>query len=157
MFDNIGGKIKTLAQVICWIGIIASVVFGFVFMSPDESLILPGFIFMGIGSLISWISSFISYGLGQLIENTDKLVAVSKQLTKSSVLSQSMPQTNTKNHVQVEHQWRCTICGNMISDEVCPYCGNDIRTTTNKNSFCKACGVELKENQRFCHSCGQEI
>ncbi len=31
MFDHIGSKIKTFARVICWIGIVASIVCGIVF------------------------------------------------------------------------------------------------------------------------------
>ena len=30
MFTNIGGKIKALAKVVCWIGIILSVIFGII-------------------------------------------------------------------------------------------------------------------------------
>lgn len=73
MFDNIGGKIKSLAQVVCWIGIIASVICGFILIGTDEDLILLGLLIMVIGSLISWVSSFALYGFGQLIENTDEL------------------------------------------------------------------------------------
>ena len=74
MFDNIGRKIKTLAQVVCWIGIIGSVISGIVMMANDEDLAFLGFMIMVIGSLVSWVSSFTLYGFGQLIENTDQLV-----------------------------------------------------------------------------------
>ncbi len=72
MFNNIGGKIKTLASVITWIGIICSIVGGATmmgFLFP-----LPGLLIMIVGSLASWISSFLLYAFGQLVENTDKLV-----------------------------------------------------------------------------------
>lgn len=36
MFDNIGGKIKTLAKVICWIEIIASTATGIVLCCRGE-------------------------------------------------------------------------------------------------------------------------
>lgn len=78
MFGNIGGKIKTLAQVVTWIGIIGSVICGFVLMGIDEDLIFTGFIIALLGSLSSWVSSFVLYGFGQLIENTDKLVELAK-------------------------------------------------------------------------------
>ena len=55
MFDNIGGKIKTLAQVVCWIGIICAVIFGFLIMKNGGDSIFLGFIIMIIGSLISSI------------------------------------------------------------------------------------------------------
>ena len=69
MFDNIGGKIKTLAKVVCWIGIVASVILGLLSRNAITALL-----FIGIGSLGSWIGSFMTYGFGQLIENTDILV-----------------------------------------------------------------------------------
>jgi len=69
MFDNIGGKIKTLAKVVCWIGIIVSVILGLLSRNAITALL-----FIGIGSLGSWIGSFMTYGFGQLIENTDILV-----------------------------------------------------------------------------------
>lgn len=74
VFDNIGGKIKILAQVVCWIGIACSVISGFVIMASDEDMALLGLMIMIVGSLLSWVSSFTLYGFGQLIENTDKLV-----------------------------------------------------------------------------------
>lgn len=79
MFSNIGSKIKTLAQVITWIGIIGSVILGLVLMTTDEELISAGLMIALLGSLISWVSSFVLYGFGQLIENTDKLVELSKK------------------------------------------------------------------------------
>ena len=74
MFGNIGGKIKALAQVITWIGIIGSVIGGISVIAISEYLMLTGLLIMIIGSLISWVSSFVLYGFGHLIENTDKLV-----------------------------------------------------------------------------------
>ncbi len=79
MFGNIGGKIKSLAQVITWLGIIGCVIWGFVLMATDEDLISAGLMIASLGSLISWVSSFVLYGFGQLIENTDKLVELSKK------------------------------------------------------------------------------
>jgi len=74
VFDNIGGKIKTLAQVVCCIGIVCSVFVGIVMAVNGEDLAFSGFMIMVIGSLVSWVSSFTLYGFGQLIENTDQLV-----------------------------------------------------------------------------------
>lgn len=72
MFGNIGGKIKTLAKVLTWLGIISFVIWGFVCISDEEKVL--GLILMIGGSLSSWISSFLLYGFGQLIENSDKIV-----------------------------------------------------------------------------------
>lgn len=76
MFDNIGGKIKILAQVLCWIGIIASVSFGFVFVVEGYYTAFGAILMMVLGSLGSWIGSFVLYGFGQLVENSDILVDI---------------------------------------------------------------------------------
>ncbi len=76
--DSIGSKIKALAQVLTWVGILCSVILGIILMATDESLIFSGLIIAILGSLSSWVSSFVLYGFGQLIENTDKLVELSK-------------------------------------------------------------------------------
>ena len=62
-----------------WVGIIAFVIMGFVLMATDDDLVLTGFIVAILGALSSWVSSFVLYGFGQLIENTDKLVELSKK------------------------------------------------------------------------------
>lgn len=79
LFDNIGSKIKTLAQVLTWVGIIISVIWGIVIMATDEDLIFAGLMIAVFGSLGSWISSFALYGFGQLIENTDNIVKILKK------------------------------------------------------------------------------
>ena len=76
MFGNIGSKIKTLTQINAWIGIIISVILGISIMGTDEDLIFIGILTMGLGSLLSWISSFIFFGFGQLIENSDTLIKI---------------------------------------------------------------------------------
>ena len=82
MFNNIGGKIKALAKVICWIGIIASVIGGIGMMIADEDMILYGLFTAVGGALISWIGSFFTYGFGELIDNTSKLAAHAEKTEK---------------------------------------------------------------------------
>lgn len=80
VFGNIGGKIKTLAKVLTWIGIISSVITGISMLATgDEALVLIGILIAAFGSIVSWVSSFLLYGFGQLIENTDELVKNSKK------------------------------------------------------------------------------
>lgn len=78
MFDNIGSKLKAVAEVFAWLGIIASSIFGLVIMFANEDTPLPGLIIIVVGCLGSWLSSLSMYGFGQLIENTDKLVEQQK-------------------------------------------------------------------------------
>ena len=117
MFDNIGSKIKTVSKVVCWIGIIASIIIGFVLLVQDEDTAFAGILTMVLGSLGSWVGSFITYGFGQLVENSDILV---QQGTKVPV------QSNTSYTAQSsKHQWRCNGCGNMITEEICPICNKE--------------------------------
>ena len=93
MFKNIGKKIKGLAVVLCILGILIAVVIGLLFIVIAVGLLgnqlFPtlskgvkiglGIISIVVGFLGSWIGSFVLYGLGQLIDNTDKLVAQKQQ------------------------------------------------------------------------------
>ena len=120
MFDNIGCKIKALAQVICWIGIIASVIIGFVLIVQDEDTAFIGILTMILGSLGSWIGSIMTYGFGQLIENSDILV---KQGNKIPEKPSNTDSNAFVNSVETpKHRWRCDGCGNMISENICPIC-----------------------------------
>lgn len=82
MFDNIGGKIKTLSRVTCWIGIIASIIIGFILMAKNDEFILIGVLIMILGCLASWIGSFMTYGFGELIDkacNIEQTICGSKK------------------------------------------------------------------------------
>lgn len=70
MFDNVGSKIKALASFFCWGGIIASIIGGIILIGLDEDLIFAGIAVIVIGSLLSWISSFVLYGFGELVANS---------------------------------------------------------------------------------------
>ena len=74
MFDNIGTKIKKLALVTFWVGVVASAFFGLnlLIWSADRSggsWLICLFI-VAFGCLISWIGCFALYGYGELIEKT---------------------------------------------------------------------------------------
>ncbi len=74
MYSNVSGKIKVLAKVMAWIGIIVCVIFGFVMLVSMEDMALFGFLIMTVGSLLSWLSSLVLYGFGELIENSSIMV-----------------------------------------------------------------------------------
>lgn len=70
MFDNVGSKIKALASFFCWGGIIASVIGGIIVITLDEDLVWARLAVIIIGSLLSWVSSFVLYGFGELVVNS---------------------------------------------------------------------------------------
>ncbi len=78
MFVDIGGKLKTLAKVIVWLGIIGAVIGGIVLIAKGSELrsgyetpfIIGGIALMIVGPLLSWIGSLFIYGFGELVERT---------------------------------------------------------------------------------------
>lgn len=78
-FENIGGKIKRLAVLISTIGMILSVVIGFIVIvagidSGDEPLfIMGGIAVAAFGMLLSNLMAYNKYGFGELIEKTSEI------------------------------------------------------------------------------------
>lgn len=73
MFDNIGKKIKSLASILCWVGIIAYVIAAIIMIAIgvdeyEDGLTVFGVILLFVGPLMSWVSSFFMYGFGELID-----------------------------------------------------------------------------------------
>lgn len=69
MFDDIGNKIKTLAKVVCALGMIGSIIGGIVicleaFNRHSDSSFAYGVLIALVGCILSWISVFVLYGLG---------------------------------------------------------------------------------------------
>lgn len=77
MFDNIGGKMKAFAKILCILGIIGASI-GFIVMliggieAEEAVVIIMSFVVLGVGILFAWIGSWGLYGFGELIENSDK-------------------------------------------------------------------------------------
>jgi len=76
MFDNVGGKIKSLAKVFCWLGIFVSIIVGIamILISMNsyngEIFSLIGVVIIILGSILSWIGSLLIYGFGELVQNS---------------------------------------------------------------------------------------
>lgn len=106
MFNNIGKKIKKIATVFCYLGIIVSWLGGVVallriaIISGDAEGaavgLLCGAVIIGLGSLSAWLGSIGIYGFGELIDktvatadNTEKiLVSINKNRTQTSLSQQ---------------------------------------------------------------------
>ena len=89
MFRNPGGKIKSYAKVLFWIGVVISIIIGVIeigssFVAAAYSYqgsfgtillgILGGILTVAIGTLISWLAVLTLYAFGILVENSDELV-----------------------------------------------------------------------------------
>lgn len=151
MFDNIGGKIKTLAVVVCVVGMIASLIFAIVLWSMDSyrtPTVALGFGVLIGGCVVSWVGSFFSYGFGELIEETTLNRQINQQIlqrlghdggkeTEKPVVAQDVPVAFSRERApqryartvapqNIAERWKCAKCGTM----------NDRATI-----MCKDCGT----------------
>lgn len=83
-FNNVGGKMKTVAKIYVLVDIILSILFGAAWMLIGLAsifsgegigfiLILLGIIVIPLYGLLGWMVALPLYGQGQMIENTDKM------------------------------------------------------------------------------------
>ena len=70
MFENVAGKLKSLAKVVLIIGIVMTMLIGFEVVMTDEDKFLLGAFIMVFGAIGTWIVSYVLYALGELLEST---------------------------------------------------------------------------------------
>lgn len=80
LFNNIGRKIKFLASITAWVGIVIFAIIGIVFFASYQ--VVAGIMILLFGTLICWISGFTLYAFGQLVDNSDKIVKLLKDKNK---------------------------------------------------------------------------
>ena len=89
MFNNIGKKVKILAWLELVAGIALSILIGIVIILSSQFLI--GIITMAIGILISWIATLSLYAIGEIAENTKKMLEKIEDYEQKNLL----PKQNT--------------------------------------------------------------
>ncbi len=155
MFYNIGDKIKTLAKVMCWIGSIASIIIGIVLIVMDEDLILVGILIAAVGALLSWISSFVLYGFGQLIENSD-IVAEQSSRSNQDYYQKVQINEEQKERKKVKDIQRVISDDNISEDTyidiICPECGEQLsylksEIISNEILICPICEASIPTTQ----------
>ena len=95
MFDNIGGKIKGLAKVLCLVGIAVSAIGAIALWRANsyyQSTIVPGFIVLIVGSVGSWLSSLFTYGFGELI---DRVTSIDEKQASQSFYLQTLSESHS--------------------------------------------------------------
>lgn len=70
MYDDIGEKIKNLAKATFFVEAIASIITGILFIFSDADWFFIGIITIIFGPLVAWVSSWLLYGFGELIDKT---------------------------------------------------------------------------------------
>ncbi|MBR6955318.1 MAG: hypothetical protein IKH77_09855 [Clostridia bacterium] len=81
MWTNVGAKLKTLAKVVCWLGIILSVIMGIMMIATGNQVsyngaavggVVGGITTIIVGSLASWLGSLTTYAIGEAAEYAEK-------------------------------------------------------------------------------------
>ena len=131
LYENIGSKIKNWAKWIFIIEAIGAIITGLVLLFTDEDLILYGFLTLVCGPIVAWVSSWILYGFGELVEKTvdneNNTRQILKKLNEKSTTNNVILIEKTTNAKQAvdSHKWRCDGCGNMRTQTPCEHCGKE--------------------------------
>lgn len=134
MFDDIGGKIKTLAKAQFGIGAVAFCIAGIAMLSVGN--ILAGVLTMGLGILGSWIGSFFTYGLGELLETAKELNQNMVQLRNEiSEAQRFSKESKAPSPVPAPE---------VISKITCPFCG---QTQKPDRDICWNCGAKFTDKK----------
>lgn len=161
MFNNIGNKIKTLAKVVCYLGIALSCIFGLVIFSEalngksEDVLIgfLTSILVAGIGSLLSWTSSFTLYGFGELIHSNDNM-AQNIYLIAEKFIDQKDVKSKI---VQDSSTWICPECAfnNSNNSKQCCNCGFENLPQSEQMWTCPYCFQLNDSGKSTCTNCGK--
>lgn len=158
MFDDIGGKIKTLAGVTCALGMIASVCGAIALWAQDSSYtptIFLGVLVLGLGCLGSWVGSFITYGFGELIENTTRIHEDNLELQKILTLIK-----NKSGEIDLQEDGASAISDNCEAKKTSdskqenePLEMYKVDRSANE-IVCPVCGKVQKSDRELCWNCG---
>ena len=154
MYNNIGGKIKTLAQVSFFVEAAGAIISGLALIVNENWWGI--FIVLG-GPIVAWVSSWLLYGFGQLISNSDDIIFITKhqseqieaikkaqkpiEKTDSPEVSKAKANGNFVNATPAEPSLKPASAPNLIYGKPCPYCKTIINT-----KICPRC---RKENNLF--------
>lgn len=155
MFDNIGGKIKTWAQILCILGITGAVIGAIATLMQSNYYhvtILESVLILGLGSLGSWVGSFITYGFGELIENTTKIHEDNIELQKMLTL---IGRDSDKAETQ-ENEEDPTVNSDAYPGNVPKEASSEIYEVDRSANkiVCPVCGKIQKSDRELCWNCG---
>lgn len=129
MFENVGSKIKGVAQAGFLLEAIGAVIAGISLMAADEDLIWAGVLVLAFGPIAALVVSWFIYGYGQLIENSDLATEALKQ--KAEKQQQTIAQNAERKQQQRRNEARAKLSdANVDKDDfidfACPHCRSEL-------------------------------
>lgn len=152
LYADIGAKIKTWAVWIFIVESIGAIITGVILMGSE--LLAPGFLVMIIGPIAAWVSSWLLYAFGQLVEDIHEL----RNIEYAQLQTQEKPQTKIFD-AQPAKTSAAPAVSTPASKEKDPNKNNAPISAEIKdgNKVCPQCGTEQKADRRICWSCGQHF
>ena len=165
MYDNIGGKIKGLAKTMFIVEAIGAIITGVVLMATGEDLTLYGFLTLVCGPIVAYVSSWIWYAFGELVEDIHVMrqgyYSIAEVVRTDYETKEKHKMGTLKKATQCE-------CGELHYAIYCPICGKKAGASTSntkkplkvedkpqsKSTVCK-CGERFYGD--ICPNCGRTI
>ena len=115
LYDNIGEKLKKLSITIFLIETISAIIAGIALISSDDDYLMLGVLLIICVPILSLLSSWILYALGELVEDIHEIRNQINSKNKDNH-SQTIDATSLRKASQCE-------CGEMFYGLYCPVCG----------------------------------
>ena len=149
-YNNIGGKVKGLAKWTFIIGAVWAVITGARLLS-DEDLMLYGLLVLICGPIVAWVSSWILYAFGELVEKTCDNANNTKNILKHIKEKSKEPDNEyRKNNYSTVYDTASSFEG-TTTEPLKPA----THTLTEKNTIiCSRCKLEQPSSRKVCWNCG---
>ena len=137
LYGNVGLKLKNWAMWMFIVETITAIIAGIALMFEDAAFV--GFIVLICGPIVAFISTWLLYAFGELVEktaaneeNTREILKVMKSKEAHDLPAApkvqaggvtNAPAKSVTNRTKVAHAWRCAHCEQMIPETPCKYCG----------------------------------
>ena len=178
MYNNIGKKIKGLAKGTFIAEAVAAIITGFIlFVTGLDSwehrdLALVGPLVIALGPIVAWVSSWLLYGFGELVDKTCDIERNTRGISSRETpsVNEIAPATSVTKSATVHSDsgWICDRCGtkNPLSSSSCKGCSSSkpsaptlskgvIPSSTEKPSVKCVCGERVYGE--VCPNCGRKI
>ncbi len=159
MFDNIGSKLQRLATVVCWLGIIASVISGIAAIASGGNA-LAAIVAMILGGVGSWIGSWVTYAIGEIAEGVEQLkYQMAKNGDRGTESSSSLARAAAAyDKEKRDSEWTC-VCGAQNSNGA-SYCFRCRRPRSEADApkiACPHCGAMNRNTNTTCFACNEPL
>lgn len=133
LYNDIGGKIKSLARWTFIIGAVAALISGVATMAQIN--FFTGLIVMFLGPVVAFVSTWLLYGFGELIDKAGEIAQNTKAAAQSRT-PEAAPAVVSAPRVDVLARAAqvvsrgpvrcCPHCGEVTKSDKCEMCGRDI-------------------------------